>query len=225
MTATLLGFLERFYNHVPGLTARAVSSKPQAELKQVAVNYLQNFMTLSFKLYLEAAHLSEFRRTKELVHEATAQLDPQVAGELAVTACRAGMKEFPDILAVHNAKRMNDSDFVVAVASKALQWLVDNQAFGDIETFLQCTEASAQLRFKRVLLEIRRVLKRRNLLASPPVSELEMPPGLASEDTASSTPSERGSLEQVVCGKSTAKFWLDVGMEALVDHSCAAPAC
>lgn len=229
MTATLLGFLERFYPHIPGLTARAVNSKPQAELKQIALNFLQNFMTPSFKLYLEAAHLSEFRRTKELVHEATAQLDAQVAGELAVTACRAGMKEFPDILAVHNAKRMSDAEFVVAVARKALQWLTDSSAFGDIESFLRCGEASAQLRFKRVLLEIRRVLKRRSSLAAPPTTDLEMPPGLVTEvqnqETACSTPVQ--SFDAELKEQAALRFWLEDGMEglAMTGPAFAASAC
>jgi len=123
------------------------------ELAQAGKIFLQKYLTPTRKAYLDKARLSEFRRTKELIHEATALLDPAAGSELAAAVCRSFGEEFPDISG--DLVGLSDVEVIQVVPRAALQWLCDRGLFGNVQEFLKHEEISAQLRFKRVALELR----------------------------------------------------------------------
>mmetsp|Transcript_11312 Transcript_11312/g.25082 ORF Transcript_11312/g.25082 Transcript_11312/m.25082 type:complete len:259 (-) Transcript_11312:129-905(-) len=159
--ATLMGFMKRFRKTVPELAALDLSLDVDT-LQTLIRDFLQQYMTPGFKAYLDAARLSEFRRTKELVHEASAQLDQEAGDALAIARCRGAIQEFPHIFS-DAAQAANDVELITYVAKSAVAWLTDRGMYGNVEEFLGNTEVSAQLRFKRLLLEIRRVLQEKEV--------------------------------------------------------------
>mmetsp|Transcript_43126 Transcript_43126/g.104048 ORF Transcript_43126/g.104048 Transcript_43126/m.104048 type:complete len:255 (-) Transcript_43126:123-887(-) len=159
--ATLMGFMKRFRKTVPELAALDLSLDVDT-LQTLIRDFLQQYMTPGFKAYLDAARLSEFRRTKELVHEASAQLDQEAGDALAIARCRGAIQEFPHIFS-DAAEAANDVELITYVAKSAVAWLTDRGMYSNVEEFLANTEVSAQLRFKRLLLEIRRVQQEREV--------------------------------------------------------------
>mmetsp|Transcript_2013 Transcript_2013/g.4762 ORF Transcript_2013/g.4762 Transcript_2013/m.4762 type:complete len:130 (-) Transcript_2013:775-1164(-) len=49
---------------------------------------------------------------------------------------------------------------MAGAARAALQWLSDRQLFAQVEEFVKCSDVSAQLRFKRIVLEVRQEVRR-----------------------------------------------------------------
>mmetsp|Transcript_10499 Transcript_10499/g.26670 ORF Transcript_10499/g.26670 Transcript_10499/m.26670 type:complete len:210 (-) Transcript_10499:1057-1686(-) len=155
--ALLMGFAKRYHGHL-GLCAEDIETMDVDAVKEIVREYLQQFRSTPFQTYADAAHLSDFRRAKELVHEASARVDDKAAGELAVAVCASGVEEFPDVFP--GLTKEETPEFVATCASVALQWLDARFRLSQsLLEFCQDEEATAQLRFKRVLLEIRRTVR------------------------------------------------------------------
>mmetsp|Transcript_5263 Transcript_5263/g.12528 ORF Transcript_5263/g.12528 Transcript_5263/m.12528 type:complete len:235 (+) Transcript_5263:51-755(+) len=159
LTALLLSFLRRHHQHVPGMSQEVIRRQSPQENQRIALTFLKQFASPALKAHLDAAHLSEFRRTKELVHEAMAHLDRNAAEELAIGALLDGVREFSDILASPEQDSMSDIDRTSDVVRRGIRWLDERGRFQKIEPLLSNTTASSQLRIKRMLLEMRRAVK------------------------------------------------------------------
>mmetsp|Transcript_66467 Transcript_66467/g.177286 ORF Transcript_66467/g.177286 Transcript_66467/m.177286 type:complete len:268 (-) Transcript_66467:303-1106(-) len=176
--ATLLGFLTKFRHLVPDCDDLA--SQDVEWLDQVAREKLQPYLTPAFRAFLDVAHLSGFRRTKELIHEASAQMDTTMANALAIQVARGAIREFPEVFDFPH-QGMADHELTTEVARIALSWISAQGCYDEVEPFLTNTEVSAQLRLKRLILAIRKAIRsQKSADVSPCNSGNAVEPAMAS---------------------------------------------
>lgn len=155
----IVAFAKLFHWTVLRVDADTAAGMDAEHIRAAAVEFLKPYRTVAFKTFADAAHLSDFRRTKELVHEVTAQLDANVANDLAITTSKAAVEEFPAVFGELYLQGLSRQEYVQVVCRRALDWLHEVGLFDVVAPFVADQTVSAQLRFKRVVLEIRRATK------------------------------------------------------------------
>mmetsp|Transcript_26713 Transcript_26713/g.64343 ORF Transcript_26713/g.64343 Transcript_26713/m.64343 type:complete len:276 (+) Transcript_26713:45-872(+) len=150
-------FARRFQLQIPGLETADVDTMDKEALSGIVRDFLHQYLSGGLKSYVEAGRLSGFRRLKELVQEASAQLDPSTDSSLAAAAARAAALEFPHLGV--SAENPSDVHVATALAKAGLTWLADHQLYDELHPVLSDEEASTQLRLKRIVLEVRRTSK------------------------------------------------------------------
>lgn len=161
----LITFAKRYQEHIPELQGTDVDAADAEEVGVVVREFLHGFLSLPLRAYLEAGRLSGFRRLKELVQEASAQLDSVADSTLAAAMARSAAEDLPQLSVSPDCA--DDVAVATSVARAGLAWLADHGLLEALRPVLLDAEASTQLRLKRVLLEVRRGGKTRCAKEAP----------------------------------------------------------
>mmetsp|Transcript_129136 Transcript_129136/g.294713 ORF Transcript_129136/g.294713 Transcript_129136/m.294713 type:complete len:375 (-) Transcript_129136:431-1555(-) len=197
----LQGFLQQFLPRIDTITVEDLATKPAEQLHGVVRVWLrERFMTWALQEYLTHVGACEHRRDEEIVMEARAQLDLAEGDALAVEACRQGILDFPKVLGLDLVAPVSDVELTTSVARGAVAWLRQRGAFKHVAGFATDTTVSAQLRVKRLLLEMRREQRRASGKASKDRAggKAEAPAAEVVEEARSGTEEGAAAAPQVV---------------------------
>uniref|UniRef100_A0A7S3XGP6 Uncharacterized protein n=2 Tax=Oxyrrhis marina TaxID=2969 RepID=A0A7S3XGP6_OXYMA len=157
--ALIVAFARRFHDTVLCVDHEIAAAMDSDDIIVRALDFLRPYRTSSFKAFADAAHLSDFRRTKELVHEVTAQLDSVTAGSLAVSTCTAAVEEFPHVFPNSTLQDVTQSEFVSVVGKQAMDWLHRHELLTDVLLFVRA-QHDAELLQKPMYRFLRRLTPR-----------------------------------------------------------------
>jgi len=142
---------------VDGVAVVDLATKNGTDIHKSVMSFWEcNFLSPAVREYLEAQGACEHQRIEELVAEGMAMMDHKHSDRLVLDVCRRTVTELPEVVGDVALEDAGDLEFATAVAQAAVDWLNDRGLLKSISSAIADPAVSAQLRLKRVLLEIHR---------------------------------------------------------------------